>query len=69
MMKFRNLFVSIGLLASIGTMAQSIPTHDMYVDFGITDKNKMIEALDKWTPGSSFSDDPGIFTTSPALSI
>lgn len=58
MMKFRNLFASIGLLASIGTMAQSIPTHDMYVDFGITDKNKMIEALDKWTPGSSFSDDP-----------
>ena len=34
MMKFRNLFASIGLLASIGTMAQSIPTHDMYVDFG-----------------------------------
>lgn len=54
MMKFRNLFASIGLLASIGTMAQSIPTHDMYVDFGITDKNKMIEALDKWTPRQLF---------------
>lgn len=57
MFKLRNLLTSIGLLASATIMAQSVPTHSMYVDFGITNSNEIIGALDKWQPGDKFSSD------------
>lgn len=57
MIKLKDLLVSLGLLASTSLMAQSIPTHDMYVDFGVTDRNEIVDMLDKWTPGSNFSKD------------
>ena len=44
--------------ASMGAMAQSVPTHEMYVDFGITASEGLVQALDKWQPGDNFSKDP-----------
>ncbi len=57
-MKTRHLLFTAALLASAsGAQAQSVPTHEMYVDFGITDKDDLVSALDKWQPGSKFSKD------------
>lgn len=54
----RHFLFTAALMASTATMwAQSVPTHDMYVDFGVTDKSDIVSMLDKWTPGSKFSKD------------
>lgn len=55
----KHFLFTAALLASLsGTaMAQSVPTHEMYVDFGSTDRTTLVEMLDKWQPGSNFSPD------------
>lgn len=57
-MKLKQLLFAAALMAAAGATAQSVPTHDMYVDFGITAKESIVAALDKWQPGENFSDDP-----------
>lgn len=57
-MKLKQFLFSTALLASMSAMGQSVPTHDMYVDFGITDTEDIVSTLDKWQPGDNFSNDP-----------
>ena len=38
-------------------MAQGIPQHPMYVDFGVTDTDDIVGMLDEWKPGDKFSRD------------
>lgn len=57
-MKLKQLLFSAALLASTSAIGQSVPTHDMYVDFGITERADIVTKLDKWQPGDNFSDDP-----------
>lgn len=57
-MKLKQLLFSAALLASMSAMGQSVPTHEMYVDFGITERTDIVSALDKWQPGDNFSNDP-----------
>lgn len=55
-MKIRHYLFTTALLASTaGAWGQSVPSHDMYVDFGVTDKGDIVAALDKWEPGQPFS--------------
>lgn len=42
---------------ALALCAQSVPTHEMYVDFGITDSEELVSALDKWQPGDKWSND------------
>lgn len=57
-MKLKQLLFSTVLLASMSAMGQSVPAHEMYVDFGITENTDIVSALDKWQPGDKFSNDP-----------
>lgn len=57
-MKLKQLLFSAALLTSMSAIGQSVPTHEMYVDFGITERTDIVSALDKWQPGDKFSDDP-----------
>ena len=54
-MKKLNLFSAFMLLFATGVMAQSVPTHDMYVNSG-TPEN-IVQALDKWEPGKPWNGD------------
>ena len=54
-MKKLNLFSLFMMLFSAGVMAQSVPTHDMYVNNG-TPEN-IVQALDKWEPGKPWNGD------------
>lgn len=56
-MKLRNLLFSLSVIAAGNAFAQSVPTHPMYVDFGITDRESIVAALDAWEPGGNFSKD------------
>ena len=51
------LFTAALMASSMTAFAQSVPTHEMYVDFGVTDKSDLVSMLDKWKPGSKFSKD------------
>lgn len=54
----KHILLTAALLASTATSwAQSVPTHDMYVDFGVTETANIVSMLDKWQPGSNFSTD------------
>lgn len=56
----KKILFTAALLASAATAtgwAQSVPTHDMYVDFGVTDRADIVSMLDKWEPGENFSED------------
>lgn len=57
-MKLKQFLFSAALLASMNAIGQSVPTHEMYVDFGITERTDIVSALDKWQPGDNFSNDP-----------
>lgn len=51
-MKIRNLLFSVAMIAATGMLAQSVPTHEMYVDFGEKGnpnelKNKYKQAIDE----------------------
>lgn len=52
----KHYLLTTALLAATATagMAQSVPTHDMYVDFGVTGSPEIVEMLDKWEPGKNF---------------
>ena len=54
-MKKLNLFSLFMMLFSAGVMAQSVPTHEMYVNSG-TPEN-IVQALDKWEPGKPWNGD------------
>ena len=55
-MKIRHYLFTTALLASTASAwGQSVPSHDMYVDFGVTEKSDIVAALDKWQPGQPFS--------------
>ena len=40
-MKLKQFLFSAALLASMNAIGQSVPTHEMYVDFGITERTDM----------------------------
>ncbi len=54
-MKKLSLFSLFMMLFATGIMAQSVPTHEMYVNNG-TPAN-IVEALDKWEPGKPWNGD------------
>ena len=54
-MRKRNLFSLLMVLFTTGIMAQSVPTHEMYVSNG-TPEN-IVSALDKWEPGKPWNGD------------
>lgn len=45
------------LFCGIAAMAQSVPTHEAYIDFGITGRDNIVAALDRWQPGTAWSYD------------
>lgn len=60
-MKLRHLLFSASVLVSMGTFAQGIPTHPMYVDFQVqgdtpssTLSRDFADILDTWEPGKPF---------------
>ena len=54
-MKKLNLFSAFMLLFATGVMAQSVPTHEMYVNSGTPES--IVSALDKWEPGEPWNGD------------
>ena len=54
-MKKLNLFSAFMLLFATGVMAQSVPTHEMYVNSGTPES--IVSALDKWEPGKPWNGD------------
>lgn len=57
-MYFKHLLLlAFSYLGLLTLCAQSVPTHDMYVDFGITSSDDLINALEKWQPGDKWSND------------
>ena len=55
-MKKRNLFSLFMMLFATGIMAQSYPSHEMYVDNG--QPENIVDALDAWEPGEPWNGDP-----------
>lgn len=55
----KQFLLTAALLAGSATLgfAQSVPTHEMYVDFGVNGSEDIVSMLDKWQPGSNFSKD------------
>ncbi len=53
----RFLFSTALLATGTACWAQSVPTHEMYVDFGETKSENIVAMLDKWQPGQNFSSD------------
>ena len=52
-MKIKHLLLSaFAAMFSIGGMAQSVPTHEMYVQYGQPDN--IVAVLAKWEPGSNY---------------
>ena len=41
-MKLKQFLFSAALLASMNAIGQSVPTHEMYVDFGITERTDIV---------------------------
>lgn len=54
-MKKLGLFYFFMMLFTTSIMAQSVPTHDKYVDNGMPDD--IVEALDEWEPGKPWNGD------------
>ena len=54
-MKKLNLFSLLMVLFSTSIMAQSVPTHEMYVSNGAP--ANIVTALDKWEPGKAWNGD------------
>ena len=54
-MKKRHLLSFAIALFSVGAMAQSVPTHEKYVDNGTP--SNIVTALDKWEPGKPWNGD------------
>ncbi|MBO7230779.1 MAG: T9SS type A sorting domain-containing protein [Bacteroidaceae bacterium] len=52
-MKKRNLFSLFMMLLATAVMAQSVPTHEMYVDKG--EPADIVKALDEWVPGEPWN--------------
>ena len=52
-MKKRNLFSLFMMLFAAGVMAQSVPTHEMYVNRGTPED--IVNALDRWEPGKNWN--------------
>lgn len=58
MKHMRYLLLSLTFsLSPCALMAQGIPQHPMYVDFGVTDTDDIVSMLDGWKPGDKFSHD------------
>ena len=52
-MKIRHLLSSLAsAMLCLSAMAQSVPTHEMYVDYAIP--SNIVTALDKWEPGKAW---------------
>ena len=54
-MKKRSLFSLFTMLFATALMAQSVPTHEKYVDDGRP--NDIVKALDEWEPGKPWNGD------------
>ncbi len=53
----KKLLLFAFALLSMGAMAQSVPTHSMYVDKGVP--SNIVEALKNWEPGKPWNGDAG----------
>lgn len=53
-MRSKHLLLSAALLAAYGAHAQSVPTHEMYVQYATP--SSLVEALKKWEPGKNFGE-------------
>jgi hypothetical protein len=53
-MKKRQLLFSAFLLSAAGAFAQSVPTHEMYVQYATP--SGLVEALKNWEPGKNFGE-------------
>ncbi|MBR3883996.1 MAG: T9SS type A sorting domain-containing protein [Bacteroidaceae bacterium] len=51
-MKIKHLLSVAALSLCVGAFAQSVPTHEMYVQYAIP--NNIVEALDEWEPGRAW---------------
>ncbi len=51
-MKIKHLLSVATLSLCLGAFAQSVPTHEMYVQYAIPDN--IVEALDNWEPGKNW---------------
>ena len=54
-MRKLNLFSLLMAFFAMGAMAQSVPTHEMYVNSGTP--SDIVQALDKWEPGKPWNGD------------
>ena len=53
-MKKRQLLFSAFLLSAAGAFAQSVPTHEMYVQYATP--SGLVKALKNWEPGKNFGE-------------
>ena len=51
----RNLLSLVAMLFVAGVLAQSVPTHEMYVNNGVP--ANIVTALDSWEPGKNWNGD------------
>ncbi len=52
-MKLRHSLLALTASCALQSFAQSVPTHEMYVDFGYKGLEKMMEVLPTWEPGKA----------------
>ena len=50
-MKLRYSLLALTAAIGLQSSAQSVPTHEMYVDFGYVGLEKMMNVLPTWEPG------------------
>ena len=52
-MKLRYSLLALTTAIGLQSSAQSVPTHEMYVDFGYVGLEKMMNVLPTWEPGKA----------------
>ena len=52
-MNLRYTILAASVACALQSSAQSVPTHEMYVDFGYVGLEKMMNVLPTWEPGKA----------------
>jgi endo-beta-N-acetylglucosaminidase D len=59
MRKLKFFLVALAVILTISkTFAQTLPNHDFYIDYGLQDREKLVDAIINWSPGDNLSEDP-----------
>ncbi len=53
-MKFKHVLTAAALMLGMNVMAQSVPTHEMYVQYATP--SDIVKALEKWEPGKTWGE-------------